>query len=60
MIALGVIDSIGILKLVTFLEERFDINLEPHEIGKEHLNTLDEIVELVRSKLSLQLEREAR
>ncbi len=46
----GVLDSIATLKLVTFLEEQFSITLEAHEASVEHLNTIEDIARLVRSK----------
>jgi len=46
----GILDSIAILKLVTFLEEQFQITLEAHETGVENLNTLSDIARLVMSK----------
>jgi acyl carrier protein len=46
----GVLDSIGTLRLVTFLEERFHVTLEAHEAGVEHLDTLERIARLLESK----------
>ncbi len=46
----GVLDSIATLKLVLFMEERFAITLEAHETDPEHLNTLSDITQLIRSK----------
>lgn len=46
----GVLDSIGTLKLVTFLEEQFSITLEAHEASVDYLNTIENIAGLVRSK----------
>jgi acyl carrier protein len=46
----GILDSIAILKLVTFLESQFGITLEAHETGVENLNTLADISRLVISK----------
>ena len=46
----GVLDSIATLKLVLFLEERFGVTLEPHEVDPEHLDTTSCIEELVLSK----------
>ncbi len=37
----GVLDSIATLKLVLFMEERFAITLEAHEVDPEHLDTID-------------------
>ena len=46
----GVLDSIATLKLVLFLEERYGVTLEAHEVDPEHLDTTADIVKLVRSK----------
>lgn len=51
LITTGILDSIAVLKLVTFLESQFGITLEAHETDPGHLNTLDDIAGLVRSKL---------
>lgn len=48
----GVLDSIATVKLVLFLEERFGVTLEPHELDPEHLDTTAYIDKLVRSKLA--------
>lgn len=47
----GILDSIATLKLVSFLEEQFRIELAPHETDPDHLDTLTDITTLVRSKL---------
>ena len=46
----GILDSIATLKLITFLEQEFDIQVKAHEADEEHLNTLNAICELVDSK----------
>jgi acyl carrier protein len=46
----GILDSIAVLKVVTFLESHFGITLEPHEAVVENLNTLSAIARLVMSK----------
>ena len=48
----GILDSIGTLKVVTFLEKQFGVELEAHEAGGDHLDTVDRIVELIQSKLA--------
>jgi acyl carrier protein len=48
----GILDSIGTLKLVAFIEERFAISLEAHEVNRDHLNTIADIARLVHSKKS--------
>ncbi len=46
----GILDSIAVLKLVTFLEKQFGITIEPHEAVVENLNTLSDMAGLVMSK----------
>jgi acyl carrier protein len=46
----GILDSIATLKLVSFLEERFDIRLAAHEAGVDHMDTIASIAALVASK----------
>jgi acyl carrier protein len=50
LMASGILDSVATLRLVTFLEERFGIQVEAHEADEEHLNTLASIADLVASK----------
>jgi acyl carrier protein len=46
----GILDSITTLKLVVFLEERFGVNVEAHEAGVDHLDSIREIARLVERK----------
>jgi acyl carrier protein len=46
----GILDSLATLKLVTFLEQQFDITVEAHEADAENLNTLELITALVHRK----------
>jgi acyl carrier protein len=46
----GILDSIAVLKVVTFLEGQFGITIQPHEAVVENLNTLSDMVQLVMSK----------
>jgi acyl carrier protein len=50
LISGGILDSIATLKLIMHLEETFGITLEAHEADKEHLDTLNQITELILSK----------
>jgi acyl carrier protein len=47
----GIVDSIGMIGLVAFLEEKFKVELQPSEINAQGLDTLDRIEMLVRQKL---------
>jgi acyl carrier protein len=51
LISSGVLDSLATLKLVTFLEQTFDITVQAHEADADHLNTLEIITGLVKSKM---------
>lgn len=46
----GILDSLATLKLVTYLEEEFDIAVEAHEADAENLDSLERIVALVSGK----------
>jgi acyl carrier protein len=50
LLSSGVLDSVATLRLVTFLEERFGIQVQGHETDEEHLGTLVSITDLVASK----------
>ena len=50
LVSSGVLDSVATLRLVTFLEQEFGIQVEAHEADEEHLNTLASIAGLVASK----------
>jgi acyl carrier protein len=50
LISSGILDSIANAKLVTFLEDRFDVRFKPNEITAENLDTIDLIVETVERK----------
>lgn len=50
LITSGVLDSIGTVKLASFLEGAFGIELEAHEMSVDLLNTIDDITKLVLSK----------
>ena len=50
LISAGILDSIATLKLVAFLEKTFSISMAAHETDAEHLDTIERIAQLVRSK----------
>jgi acyl carrier protein len=47
----GILDSLATLKLVAFLQEQYQIDIQPHETSVDYLNTLPDIAKLVHSKL---------
>jgi acyl carrier protein len=48
----GILDSMATLALVTFVEREYNIELEAHETGIEHFDTIGDIANLVASKSS--------
>jgi acyl carrier protein len=51
LVTTGILDSVATLKLILFLEEKFSVTIEPHEADAEHLDTIELIAGLVRSKI---------
>jgi acyl carrier protein len=46
----GIIDSMGIFRLVAFLEETFNVRIADEEITNDNLESIDAIERLVISK----------
>jgi acyl carrier protein len=47
----GILDSIATIRFVFFLEKQFQIKIYHHETTIDYLNTIEDIAQLVRSKL---------
>ena len=47
----GILDSMAVAKLITFLEETYQIVIEAHEIDFERLNNISTIAAFVQAKL---------
>ena len=50
----GLIDSAGILELVTFIESQFDVEVTDEDIIPDHFETINHIVSFVNGKQSSQ------
>jgi len=50
----GIIDSTGILELVMFLEETYDIKVEDSELVPENFDTPDNIARYLEKKLCVE------
>jgi acyl carrier protein len=48
----GIIDSLGTLRLITFIEERFGLQIGDGEVGEENFRTLNRITAFVNQKLA--------
>jgi acyl carrier protein len=51
LITQGIIDSLGILKLVAFMEKSFGIKINNEEIIPENFQTLNALAEFVGKKI---------
>lgn len=48
----GIIDSTGILELITFLEETYNIKIEDDELIPENLDSLNSVAKFIEQKIS--------
>lgn len=53
----GILDSLALLRLLVFIEEKFDILVEDFELLPENFNTIDSICAYLRSRLELQVNK---
>lgn len=51
LISDGYMNSLSTLKVVSFLEETFDVQLAAHEISVDYLDSINQIVATVEEKL---------
>ena len=52
LITSGILDSLAILDMVSFLEQRFGVELEAHDVDHSKLSTLQDIARMVQAKRS--------
>jgi acyl carrier protein len=50
LLAKGVIDSLGMLKLVSVIEEEFDVEIDDDDIVPDNWRTIRDITSLVEAK----------
>ena len=50
LIQSGIIDSLGIQKLIAFLESRFSINIADEELVPENFESIESIDSFIRNK----------
>lgn len=46
----GILDSVSILQLIAFVEERFEIEIQPHEASVRNFDNIEGIAKLIESK----------
>jgi acyl carrier protein len=50
LIGNGVIDSVGVLELIEFLQREFDVTMDEDEMTERNLGSLSAIAQFVRAK----------
>ena len=53
----GIIDSTGVLELISFIENRYTIKLENHELVPENLDSIESLAGFIERKLALAKEK---
>jgi len=48
----GVVDSMGIMELVMFIEENFSINIEDHEVIPDNFDSVCKVGSYIRQKMT--------
>ena len=46
----GILDSVNVMELVAFLEQRFGIQVSDHEIVPENFDSIDRLASFLRNK----------
>jgi acyl carrier protein len=46
----GVLDSIATVRLIAFLEDKYGVQIDPHEMNPDYLNFLPDIAALVAAR----------
>ncbi len=47
----GIIDSTGVLELVSFIEEKYSMEVDDDELIPENLDSIDRLINFIESKL---------
>lgn len=47
---MGLIDSTGVLEIILFIEQQFNIKMEDHEMLPENLDSVNNIVRFIASR----------
>ncbi len=53
----GILDSLGVLEVVTYLEQEFKISLTDEDLVPENFQTIENITQFVQRKSNGELER---
>lgn len=59
LVSSGVITSLSLLELVTFIEDRFSVILEGDDLGIARMDSIDSMVELIAERAGAEASRVA-
>jgi acyl carrier protein len=48
----GIVDSIGVMELIAFVEETFGVKVEDHEVTPDNFDSVNKLAAFLRSKLN--------
>ena len=48
----GVVDSVGVMELVTFVSTRYQVEVDPQEITPENFDSVQRLAEFIERKLA--------
>ncbi|MBV6521927.1 MAG: hypothetical protein MNPFHGCM_02071 [Gemmatimonadaceae bacterium] len=46
----GILDSLAAIALGQFIEERYDVKIDPHEVNADNFGTLNQVATFIRAK----------
>lgn len=55
LIESGILDSLALLRLLVFLEEAFNVEVDDFDVIPDNFNTIDAICDYIRSQQKLQV-----
>lgn len=50
LIASGILDSLGLLRLITFIEQQFNLSIGDGDVGSENFDTVRKITNFLETK----------
>ena len=53
LLELGLIDSFGVIEIITYLEKKYKIRINDNEITKEKFDSLNKMSKLVSEKIEI-------
>jgi acyl carrier protein len=49
----GIVDSVGVMELVAFVEEKFDLKIEDTDVTPDNFDSVNKLAAFIRRKSSL-------